>query len=229
MDPYQRRTPLNRELVAQGLGNSVSGLLGGLPITSVIVRSSANVHAGARTRLSTVVHGTLLLGTVMLAAGLLNRIPLASLAAILLVTGYKLARPALFQAMHRLGWPQFGPFLATLGAILVTDLLKGILVGIVVSVAFTLRNAMRAPYTLRREGEQYVLRLKQDVYFFNKAALLEALERMPEGARVVVDGSGSSFIDHDVLEVLSSFGRAAPRKKIQLEVRDVAQAPAMAS
>lgn len=229
MDPYQRRTPLNRELVAQGLGNSVSGLLGGLPITSVIVRSSANVHAGARTRLSTVVHGALLLGTVVLAAGLLNRIPLASLAAILLVTGCKLASPALFQAMYRLGWPQFGPFLATLGAILVTDLLKGILVGIAVSVAFTLRNAMRAPYTLRHEGERYVLRLKQDVYFFNKAALLEALERMPEGARVVVDGSGSSFIDHDVLEVLGNFGRAAPRKNIQLEVRDVAQAPAMAS
>lgn len=229
MDPYQRRTPLNRELVAQGLGNSVSGLLGGLPITSVIVRSSANVHAGARTRLSTVVHGALLLSTVMWAAGLLNRIPLASLAAILLVTGYKLAQPALFQAMHRLGRPQFGPFLATLGAILATDLLKGILVGLVVSVAFTLRNAMRAPYTLRREGERYVLSLKQDVYFFNKAALLEALERMPEGARVVVDGSGTSFIDHDVLEVLGNFGRSASRKNIQLEVRDVAQVPAMAS
>jgi MFS superfamily sulfate permease-like transporter len=229
MDPYQRRTPLNRELVAQGLGNSVSGLLGGLPITSVIVRSSANVHAGARTRLSAIVHGAMLLGTVMLAAGLLNRIPLASLAAILLVTGYKLAQPALFQAMHRLGWPQFGPFLATLAAILATDLLKGILVGIVVSVAFTLRNAMRAPYTLRREGEQYVLSLKQDVYFFNKAALLEALEQMPEGARVIIDGSGSSFIDHDVREVLGNFGRSASRKNIQLEVRDVGQAPAMAS
>jgi MFS superfamily sulfate permease-like transporter len=229
MDPYQRRTPLNRELVAQGLGNSVSGLLGGLPITSVIVRSSANVHAGARTRVSTVAHGALLLGTVALAAGLLNRIPLASLAAILLVTGYKLAKPALFQAMHRLGWSQFGPFLATVGAILVTDLLKGILVGLVVSVAFTLRNAMRSPYTLRQEGEQYVLSLKQDVYFFNKAALLEALEQMPEGARVVIDGSASKFIDHDVIEVLGNFGRSASAKNIQLEVRDVGRMPAMAS
>jgi len=229
MDPYHRRTPLNRELVAQGLGNSVSGLLGGLPITSVIVRSTANVHAGARTRASTMVHGALLLGTVMLAAGLLNRIPLASLAAILLVTGYKLANPALFQTMHRLGWSQFGPFVATLGAILATDLLKGILVGIVVSVAFTLRNAMREPYTLRHEGERYVLQLKQDVYFFNKAALLEALEKMPEGARVIIDGSASSFIDHDVLEVLASFDRLASRKNIQLEVRELRQMPVVGS
>jgi MFS superfamily sulfate permease-like transporter len=229
MDPYHRRTPLNRELLAQGLGNSVSGLLGGLPVTSVIVRSSANVHAGARTRVSTLVHGALLLGTVVLAAGLLNRIPLASLAAILLMTGYKLAKPTLFRTMHRLGWSQFGPFLATLGAILVTDLLKGILVGIVVSVAFTLRNAMREPYTPRREGERYVLQLKQHVYFFNKAALLEALEKMPEGARVVIDGSASSFIDHDVLEALASFDRLASQKNIQLEVQNVRQVPAMAS
>ncbi len=229
MDPYQRRTPLDRELVAQGLGNSVSGLLGGLPVTSVIVRSSANVHAGARTRMATMVHGALLLGTVMLAAGLLSRIPLASLATILLVTGYKLAKPALFQAMYRLGSTQFAPFFATIAAILVTDLLKGIFVGLLVSVAFTLRNAMRAPYTLRQEGERYVLSLKQDVYFFNKAALLAALERMPEGAQVVIDGSASTFIDPDVIEVLGNYGHLASQRNIQLEVRDVARMPAMAS
>jgi MFS superfamily sulfate permease-like transporter len=221
MDPYQRRTPLNRELVAQGLGNTVSGLLGGLPVTSVIVRSSANVHAGARTRMATIVHGALLFGAVMLAAGLLNRIPLASLAAILLVTGYKLAKPALFQELYRRGWNQFIPFVTTVGAILVTDLLRGILVGIVVSVALTVRTAMRTPYTLRREGEQFVISLKKDVYFFNKAALLEALERMPEGARVVVDGSASDFIDHDIVEALSNFSSTASRRKIQLEVREV--------
>lgn len=228
LDPYRRQTPLNRELVAQGLGNSVSGLLGGLPITSVIVRSSANVHAGGRTRAATMVHGVLLLGAVMLAAGLLNRIPLASLAAILLVTGYKLAKPALFREMYRLGGAQLVPFVATLGAILVTDLLRGILVGVVVSVAFALRNAMRTPYTLKREGEHFVISLKRDVYFFNKAALLEALERMPEGARVVVDGSASDFIDHDIVEALGHFRGTASRRNIQLEVRDVGRAPAMA-
>jgi MFS superfamily sulfate permease-like transporter len=221
MDPYQRRTPLNRELVAQGLGNAVSGLLGGLPVTSVIVRSSANVHAGARTRMATIVHGALLFGAVMLAAGLLNRIPLASLAAILLVTGYKLAKPALFHELYRRGGNQFIPFVTTVGAILVTDLLRGILVGIVVSVALTVRTAMRTPYTLRREGEQFVISLKKDVYFFNKAALLETLERMPEGARVVVDGSASDFIDHDIVEALNNFSSTASRRKIQLEVREV--------
>ena len=230
MDPYQRRTPLNRELVAQGLGNAVSGLLGGLPVTSVIVRSSANVHAGARTQMATMIHGAFLFGAVMLAAGLLNRIPLASLAAILLVTGYKLAKPGLFQELYRLGWNQFIPFVTTVGAILVTDLLRGILVGVLVSVALTLRAAMRTPYTLRREGEQFVISLKKDVYFFNKAALLEVLEKMPEGARVVVDGSASEFIDHDVIEALGNFGGTASRRKLQLEVRSVGRtAAAMAT
>jgi MFS superfamily sulfate permease-like transporter len=180
--------------------------------------------------MSTMVHGAFLFGAVMLAAGLLNRIPLACLAAILLVTGYKLARPGLFQELYRLGWNQFIPFVATVGAILVTDLLRGILVGVLVSVALTLRAAMRTPYTLRREGEQFVISLKKDVYFFNKAALLEALEKMPEGARVVVDGSASEFIDHDVVEALGNFGGTASRRKLQLEVRGVERtAPAMAT
>jgi MFS superfamily sulfate permease-like transporter len=226
MDPYQRRTPLNRELVAQGMGNAVSGLLGGLPVTSVIVRSSANVHAGARTKMATMIHGAFLFGAVLLAAGLLNRIPLASLAAVLLVTGYKLAKPALFQELYRVGWNQFIPFVTTVGAILATDLLRGILVGVLVSVALTLRAAMRTPYHLRREGDQFVISLKKDVYFFNKAALLEALEKLPEGARVVVDGSASEFIDHDIIEALGSFGSTASRRKIQLEVREVARTTA---
>ncbi|WP_224372597.1 SulP family inorganic anion transporter [Hyalangium versicolor] len=229
LDPYHRRTPLNRELVAQGLGNTVSGLLGGLPVTSVIVRSSANIHAGGRTQASTMVHGALLLGAVLLASGLLNRIPLASLAAILLATGYKLAKPALFREMQKLGVSQLGPFVATLGAILVTDLLRGIFVGVIVSVVFALRNAMRTPYTLERQGEQFVIKLKKDVYFFNKASLQEALEGIPEGARVVVDGSRSDFIDHDIVEVLGSFSGTASRRNIQLEVREVGRTPAIAT
>jgi MFS superfamily sulfate permease-like transporter len=230
LDPFQRRTPLNRELVAQGLGNAVSGLMGGLPVTSVIVRSSANVNAGARTRASTMVHGALLLVAVLLAAGLLNRIPLASLAAILLVTGYKLAKPALFREMQQLGASQLVPFVATVGAILVTDLLRGIFVGVVVSVAFALRNAARTPYTLERQGERFVISLKRDVYFFNKASLLKALEGIPEGARVVVDGSRSDFIDHDIVEALGNYGSTASRRNIQLEVREVRRgAPAIAT
>lgn len=228
LDAFHRRTPLNRELVAQGIGNAVSGLLGGLPITAVIVRSSANVHAGARTKLSTMVHGALLLAAVLLGAELLRQIPLASLAAILLVTGYKLARPALFHTLYRLGWNQFVPFIVTIGAILVTDLLKGIVVGLVVAVALILRNHLREPYTLRHEGDRFVISLRKDVYFFNKAALLEALERMPAGAVVVVDGSMAEFIDHDIVEALGSFRKAATRRNIRLEVRDVANAPALA-
>lgn len=227
MDPFHRRTPVNRELVAQGLGNAVSGLLGGLPVTSVIVRSSANVNAGGRTRLATMVHGALLLSAVLMAGDLLRRIPLASLAAILLVTGYKLAKPALFRAMYGLGWNQFVPFVVTIGAIVVTDLLKGIVVGLGVALAFILRNHLRAPYTLRHEGDRFVISLKGEVYFFNKAALLQALERLPEGAVVVVDGSAADFIDHDIVEALGNFGHAAPQRKIRLEIRDIGRTPAM--
>ncbi|MFL5357961.1 SulP family inorganic anion transporter [Archangium sp.] len=229
LDPHHRRTPLNRELVAQGLGNALSGLLGGLPVTSVIVRSSANVNAGARTRVSTMMHGALLLGAVVLAGELLRRIPLASLAAILLVTGYKLAKPALFRLMYGLGWNQFVPFVVTIGAILVTDLLKGIVVGLGVALAFILRNHLRAPYTLRHEGDRFVISLKGEVYFFNKAALLRALERLPEGAVVVVDGSAADFIDHDIVEALGSFGQAAPQRNIRLEVRDVGRTRVVAA
>lgn len=225
LDPYKRNTPANRELKAQGLGNFVSGLIGGLPLTAVIVRSSANVHAGAKTKLAAVIHGVLLLGSVIGLSSVLNKIPLACLAALLLVVGYKLARISLFKSMYRLGWDQFLPFIITVIAIQFSDLLRGIAIGMAVSVFFILRNNYRRSHYYHtedhHEGEKITIQLAEDVTFLNKGSILSALDSLPENSSVVIDGSKSHNIDMDVLEIIHDFKSAATLKKIRLELKNI--------
>ncbi|MEZ5287733.1 MAG: SulP family inorganic anion transporter [Vicinamibacterales bacterium] len=223
MDPYKRVTPTDRELKAQGLGNIVSGIIGGLPVTQVIVRSSANLQSGGRTKLSTILHGVLLLAAVMLIPAVLNLIPLATLAAILLVVGYKLAKPALFAAMYRLGPYQFIPFMVTVVGILATDLLVGIGLGMAVAVFSILLTNYRNPYFVERRphkpGEPVRLALSEHVSFLNRAAIMRTLEAIPPGTRVEIDATRSMDIDYDVYEILKEFEQRARLNDIELSMR----------
>ena len=223
MDPRKNITLPNRELKAQGLGNIISGLLGGLPITQVIVRSSANIAFGAKTKLSTILHGFLLLVSAVTIASTLNMIPLASLAAVLLMVGYKLAKPSLVKEMYQLGWEQFGPFAVTIIAIVATDLLKGISAGIVVSLFFTLRNAFLNSYTMKdittneNGHELHHLHLAEEVTFFNKPSILKALNAIPERSHVIIDGRNIKAIDYDVVELIKDYKINAKTKGISVE------------
>ncbi|GAB2774921.1 SulP family inorganic anion transporter [Rhabdobacter roseus] len=229
LDPYKRSTPTNRELMAQGVGNMVSGLVGGLPITQVIVRSSANVESGGRTKLSAITHGVILLLSAIVIPTFLNLIPLASLAAILLLVGYKLSKFSLYQGMYRLGWDQFVPFVVTVIAILMTDLLKGIAIGMVVAVYYILRKNYRHSHHYKKEeykdGEVIRLILSEEVTFLNKGSIGLTLEELPENSTVIIDGSKSVDIDYDVLEIIQNFKlHTAPLKNIKIEtigIRDV--------
>jgi carbonic anhydrase/SulP family sulfate permease len=209
IDPYRRTSPPSRELIAQGAGNVICGLVGGLPITSVIVRSSVNVQAGAETKLATVVHGVLLLASAALLAGWLNTIPLASLAAILLVTGVKLASPALVRQIRAGGRSQLIPFATTVGAIVLTDLLTGVLIGLATATAFILWSNARRP--IRRVVEKHLggevlhVELPNQVSFLNRAALSKTLDTVPAGGHVLLDGRGSHYIDPDVLDLIRDF------------------------
>lgn len=219
LDPHKRVAPTNRELKAQGLGNMISGLIGGLPITAVIVRSAANVNAGGQTRVSAFVHGLFLLLSVVFMAPYLNMIPLACLAAILLQTGYKLAKPALFKELYHKGWNQFLPFLITIVAILATDLLLGIAIGMAVGIVFVLRSNFHQALTLTQSGNHYLLRLHKDVSFLNKAVLRGHLTNIPPNSELVIDGNRALFIDHDILETIVDFLAAAPDKDINVEIQ----------
>ncbi|WP_437809651.1 SulP family inorganic anion transporter [Sorangium sp. So ce1078] len=219
IDPWHRKSPPNRELVAQGLANMVSGFAGGLPVTSVIVRSSANTNAGARTRVSAFTHGALLLLAVVFAAGLLSHIPLACLATILLVTGYKLAKPKIFAEMHKLGWNHFVPFVVTIAAIVLTDLLKGIAIGLAVGVLFVLKTQMSRVFDVIHEGARVTIRFNKAAYFFTQGKLVALFDRLPSDTHVVVDAQGASYIDHDVAELIRRFQQSAPRRNIHVEVR----------
>ncbi|SFN81018.1 carbonic anhydrase [Chitinophaga sp. YR627] len=209
LDPMKRHSPPNRELQAQGIGNIISGMLGGLPVTSVIVRSSANINSGARTKLSAISHGALLLVCAALIPTLLNKIPLATLAAVLLVTGYKLCKISIFKEMFKNGKYQWIPFVVTVVAIVFTDLLIGISLGMAVSVIAILRGNIRSSYFFRKEkykaGESIILELAQEVSFLNKASILLTLDHMPENSTVVIDGSKTTYIDFDVLETIREF------------------------
>jgi MFS superfamily sulfate permease-like transporter len=223
LDPLKRITPTNRELKAQGLGNIISGLIGGLPITQVIVRSSANITFGAKTKMSAVMHGIFLLVSAISIPTLLNQIPLASLAAILLMVGYKLAKPSLFVQMYKLGWEQFVPFTATVVAILATDLLKGITVGLLVGTFYTLRHSYRNSHYMKdvmtnEDGhEVHHLVLAEEVSFFNKASVIKALEAIPTNSKVVIDCSNSKSIAYDVVELIQEYKTNAKEKKIKVE------------
>lgn len=223
LDPQKRYTPTNRELKAQGIGNIVSGFLGGLPMTSVIVRSSANVNAGAKTKLSTISHGALLLISAAAIPFLLNKIPLAVLASILLVTGYKLTKPALYKKMWSAGFYQFIPFIVTIVAIVFTDLLKGVALGMIISVFFILRENLKSPYFFKRTehqaGDIVHIKLSQEVSFLNKAAIKQTLEHLPENGYVIIDASETVYIDHDVLELIKEFQEIKAKEKgIRLEL-----------
>jgi MFS superfamily sulfate permease-like transporter len=223
LDPQKRVTPTNRELKAQGLGNVVSGLIGGLPLTQVIVRSSANIAFGGKTKLSSIMHGFFLLISALTIAAVLNLIPLASLAAILLVVGYKLAKPALFKQMYKLGWEQFIPFTMTVVGIIATDLLKGIAIGMVFGIFFTLWRSYKISHSFESEISKengravHVLTLSEQVDFFNKAAIINVLEKIPVDSKVVIDATKSKDIAYDVKEIIEHFIESSTRKNISVE------------
>ncbi|RYE25685.1 MAG: SulP family inorganic anion transporter [Sphingobacteriales bacterium] len=224
LDPLKRFTPTNRELKAQGIGNIVSGLIGGLPVTSVIVRSSANINAGARTKLSAIFHGTLLLICVASIPFVLNMIPKASLAAILIFTGYRLCKPSVFKHMWKEGgWTQFIPFVATAVAVVTLDLLKGVGIGLVISIFYILRHNMRIPYYYQRSsfsnGDLVKLTLAQEVSFLNKASIKETLDNLPDNTSVIIDASQTEYIDFDVLDMIREFYNSqAPTKNIKMSL-----------
>jgi MFS superfamily sulfate permease-like transporter len=219
LDPYQRVTNKERELKAQGVGNMISGLIGGLPLTSVIVRSSANVNAGAKTKMSTVYHGALLLLCVAFIPAVLNLIPKAALAAVLIFTGYKLAKPALFKVFYKKGWDQFLPFVITIGAILLTDLLIGVLIGIGIGLFFVVRSNFKSSVFVVNDENKYLFRLRKDVSFLNKPIIKNKLEEVPENAYVLIDVSRADFIDKDIVEVIEDFAIHAPLKDIRVEIK----------
>lgn len=229
LDPLKRYTSPNRELKAQGIGNIVSGLIGGLPITSVIVRSSANINAGGKTKLSTIIHGSLLLVCTALIASLLNKIPLATLAAVLLVTGYKLCKISIFKEMFKNGKYQWVPFLVTVVAIVMTDLLIGIALGMAVSVFAILRGNIKSSYFFRKEkynnGDSIRLELAEEVSFLNKASILLTLDHMPENSTVIIDAGKTTYIDFDVLESIREFKDVkAPQKNIVVVLKGFKEA-----
>jgi len=227
LDPYKRVTPTNRELKAQGLGNVVSGLIGGLPITQVVVRSSANITFGGKTKLSAVLHGVFLLISAITIAEFLNLIPLASLAAILIMVGYKLATPSLFIKMYKLGWEQFIPFSLTVLVMLFSDLLTGIAAGLVAGLFFTLHHSYRNSHYLSQEntivegpeGKRAVrtIVLAEEVSFFNKASIIQVLEHIPKDSKVIIDCSRSKSIAYDVVEYIQNYSVSAKLKNIVVE------------
>lgn len=222
LDPFKRVTPTNRELKAQGLGNIISGLIGGLPITQVIVRSSTNITFGGRTKMSAILHGFFLLISALLIPQFLNMIPLASLAAILFVVGYKLAKPALFRSMYKLGWNQFIPFVATVVGIVFTDLLIGIGIGMVIAIFYILQGHYKNPYIFELSKKQgrdiHTIVLAEEVSFLNKGSLQKALKVVPDGAQVVIDGNRTKVVDHDVIEIIRDFIINAENRDIQVSI-----------
>jgi MFS superfamily sulfate permease-like transporter len=212
--------------MAQGAGNFISGLLGGLPLTAVIVRSSANINSGGQSRMSAFLHGVLLLASLLFLAKVLNLIPLSALAAVLLLVGFKLTKPALYRTQWKLGWAQFIPFIVTILAILFTDLLKGVGIGLAVGFFFILKANAEAAFIVDDTNEipgVHYLRLSEHVSFLNKASVAQTLDALPHNSRVIVDGTRSLTIDHDVLEAIQEFREVAPERGIELELRGIKQ------
>lgn len=222
LDLEKRYTNPNLELKAQGIGNIISGLVGGLPMTSVVVRTSANINAGAKTKLSTIIHGALLLVCVLTIPFILNLIPYATLAAVLLLIGYKLASPKLFTKFFSHGWNQFLPFIITVVGVVGIDLLKGVLLGLLASIFFILRENLRKAYIFKAEefedGDQVRIHLAQEVSFLNKASIKESLVSIPENTKVIIDAKDTEYIDYDVLEIIEDFVQHQSKDK-NIEVR----------
>jgi MFS superfamily sulfate permease-like transporter len=219
MDPEKRITPTSKELVAQGVGNSISGLIGGLPVTAVIVRTSANIEAGAKTKLSAIFHGVLIFILVLTIPEILNQIPLSCLAAILIVVGYKLAKPSVFIDEYLKGKSQFIPFIVTIIAILLTNLLVGIGIGLVVGFFFIIQANYHKTVTLSEDKGVYILKLQKQVSYLNKAPLMKALESIPDGSVVLINATKAKFIDQDIEEILNDFISSAARKSIEVKTK----------
>ncbi|OIQ20087.1 MAG: hypothetical protein BM557_05280 [Flavobacterium sp. MedPE-SWcel] len=217
MDRHKRYTDTDRELKAQGIGNMISSLLGGLPMTSVVVRSSANASAGAESKTSSIIHGMLLLVCVLAIPVVLNMIPLATLAAVLLVVGYKLANPSKLARFWNKGLYQFVPFIATLLAVVLTDLLKGVALGMIISIIFILRGNLKRAYNFRKqeyeEGDVIHIDLAQEVSFLNKAAIKSTLNDLPENSKVIIDASETVYIARDVIDLIEEFATIKAREE----------------
>jgi MFS superfamily sulfate permease-like transporter len=219
MDPFRRITPLNRELKAQGVTNAVSGLLGGLPVTAVIARTSANVNAGATSKMSTIMHGFILAVAIMLFPGALHKIPLASLAVILILIGYRLISPDMWKELWKKGSDQFWPFAVTALGIVFTNLLLGVFIGALVSVFFVLRSNFQSAMLRVNNGNSYLIKFTKDVSFFNKSTLVKSLETIPNNSNLLFEGSSVRFFDSDVIEVISDFTKSAPTRNITVSVK----------
>jgi MFS superfamily sulfate permease-like transporter len=222
LDPAKRVTPTNKELIAQGAGNMLSGLIGGLPITQVIVRSSANIQSGGKTKLSAIMHGIWLLLSIVTIPYVLNLIPLAVLASILFIVGYKLAKPSLFKQMFNLGKRQFYPFVVTIIGIVFTDLLKGIALGLIVAIFIILKNSYKNSHFMHintSNGVNHVnIKLAEEVTFFNKGAIMSELKRIKEDSIVTIDLSESVYIDYDVVEIINNFKSTASNRNIEVSL-----------
>ena len=233
IDPLKRVTPTNRELLAQGIGNMVSGFIGGLPVTQVIVRSSANIQSGGKTKMSAIIHGFLLLISVILIPNILNKIPLSVLAAVLFIVGYKLAKPALFIEMYRLGWKQFTPFVVTVLGIIFTDLLIGIALGLAVGIVVILIKSFQNSYFLHIEDKsngvhKIKMTLAEEVTFFNKGAILKELDNLPRESYLELDVTKTRYLDNDIIEILEDFSEKARQRQIDIKlisVRGVVENP----
>nr|WP_297784179.1 SulP family inorganic anion transporter [uncultured Allomuricauda sp.] len=223
LDPEKRTTPTNRELRAQGVGNMLSGLVGGLPVTQVIVRSSANIQSGGKTKASAIIHGFFLLGSVILIPTLLNMIPLSVLAAILFIVGYKLAKPSLFKTMYQAGWKQFVPFVVTVVGIVFTDLLVGISLGLGVGIVVVLIKSYQNSHFLHIEDKsngahKIKMTLAEEVTFFNKGAILKELDSLPENSYLELDVRKTRFLDNDIVEILEDFSDKAKNRNIDIKI-----------
>ncbi|GAB5474635.1 MAG: SulP family inorganic anion transporter [Maribacter sp.] len=223
LDPEKRVTPTNRELLAQGTGNIISGMIGGLPITQVIVRSSANIQSGGKTKMAAIIHGFFLLTSVILIPRLLNMIPLSVLAAVLFIVGFKLAKPALFKTMYNLGWKQFIPFIVTVLGIVFTDLLIGIGLGLAVGIIVILIKSYQNSHFLHMEGEdvddgKIKMTLAEEVTFFNKGAILKELDKLPENSFLELDVSKTRYLDNDIIEILEDFSEKARNRNINIKL-----------
>ncbi|MCL4144645.1 UNVERIFIED_CONTAM: hypothetical protein GTU68_008481 [Idotea baltica] len=223
LDPRKRVTPTNRELIAQGSGNIISGMIGGLPITQVIVRSSANIQSGGSTKKSAIIHGFLLLISVLLLPGILNMIPLSVLAAVLLIVGFKLAKPALFKVMYGLGWKQFIPFIVTVLGIIFTDLLVGIGLGLLVGICVILIKSYQNSHFLHIEDksngkQKFKITLAEEVTFFNKGAILNELDKLPVDSFLELDVRKTRYLDNDIVEILDDFAFKAKNRNIDIKL-----------
>jgi MFS superfamily sulfate permease-like transporter len=219
LDPLKRISSPDRELLAQGTGNIVSGLLGGLPITSVIVRSSTNIYAGGKTRMSGFFHGILLLVAVLLLPLYLNKIPLACLASVLLYTGYKLAHPKEFKKVIAEGWKQWVPFLVTVAVVVGVDLLWGIFIGTLVGLVFVVITNFSSVFSVFKNGNEVLIKFQKDVTFLHKMSLKETLRKIPAGSEVFIDISKVHFMDHDIKLIIDEFIATASERGIEADLK----------